>query len=43
MGVIGSGEERLLTIVRPSGMEIPSNRALDMSGSLRNHWLPTKG
>ena len=33
MGVRSGGEETHLSMVRPSGMVVPPNRALDMSES----------
>ena len=32
-GVMGGGEKTLLSAVRPYGMGVPPNEALDMSGS----------
>ena len=34
MGVMGGSEKTPLSAVRPCGMEVPSNEALDMSKSL---------
>ena len=32
-GITGNGKETPLSAVRPRGMEVPPNEALDMSGS----------